>query len=149
MAITVSHYNQMRSAAREPVSKKPIRSKKAVVTIGGKKFFARSAWESNIGAYLQYLRDRNEIADWAHEPDEFWFEGVKRGTRSYLPDFKVFRIDGTIYYIEVKGWMDTVSKTKLRRMKKYHPNVEVQLIDSKKYAKIKKSAHLIKAWGLL
>lgn len=147
MAITTAEYRKM-IAQSEP-EKKPVRSKKGIVTIDGKRFFARSAWECNIAAYLKFLRDNKEISDWAHEPEEFWFEGIKRGTRSYLPDFKVWRNDGTIYYIEVKGWMDKTSATKLARMKKYHPTVEVQLLDNKRYAEIKKSSHLIKAWGML
>ena len=123
MAISGAEYKRMIAKITAESKKKPSRSKKAVITIGGKRFFARSAWEANIGAYLQFLRDKKEIADWTHEPkeDEFWFDKIKRGTRSYLPDFKVWRNDGSIYYIEVKGYMDKVSATKLKRMKQYFP----------------------------
>lgn len=146
MSITAAEYKKM----QERMKVKPdSRSKKAIVSIGGKSFFARSSWEANIGAYLQFLRDAGEIDDWAHEPEEFWFEKVKRGTRSYLPDFKVWKNDGSFYFIEVKGYMDARSKTKLNRMKKYYPHIEVQLIDSKRYREIKKGSKSIKAWGLL
>lgn len=48
--------------------------------------------------------------------------------RSYLPDFRVLEKDGTYTYYEVKGWMDSKSVTKIRRMKKYHPHVRLVLV---------------------
>lgn len=80
---------------------------------------------------------RGDIISWQHEPDTFWFDKIKRGTRSYLPDFKVELKTGKIEYHEVKGWMNPKSKTKLKRMKKYHPTVSILLIDKKMYAEIK------------
>ncbi len=125
------------------------RSKKATVTIGTTTFFARSTYEANIAAYYQFLQDGGSIAKWEHEPDTFWFEKIRRGVRSYLPDFKITRNDGTIYYVEVKGYMDPKSATKLKRMKKYHPKVELELIDVERYKEIKKSAKFIKQWGIM
>jgi hypothetical protein len=92
------------------------RVKRGTIEIGGKTFFARSSWEANIAAYLQFLKEHNEILDWEHEPETFWFEKIKRGVRSYLPDFKVTKNDGSFYFAEVKGWMDDKSKTKIKRM---------------------------------
>lgn len=125
------------------------RVKRGHVSIGGKSFFARSSWECNIGAYLEFLKQNNKIKDWEHEADTFWFEKIKRGIRSYLPDFKVFNIEGDVYYIEVKGWMDKKSMTKLNRMKLYHPNTKIEVIDSHVYKSIKKWSSVIKDWGLL
>lgn len=102
-------------------------------TIGGKRKYYRSSWEANYGYYLEFLKSHGKIKAWAHEPDTFWFEVVKRGVRSYLPDFKVTNNDGAVYYVEVKGWMDPKSATKLKRMKKYHPEVELRLVDAKAY----------------
>jgi hypothetical protein len=45
--------------------------------------------------------------------------------------------------------MDSKSLTKLKRMAKYHPTVEVQLIDKTRYAEIKKTSKNIKGWGLM
>jgi len=115
--------------------------------IGGQKIYARSRWEANYARYLQFLLEHKEIKAWRHEPTTFWFEGIKRGVRSYLPDFEVTTNDGQIEFHEVKGWMDDRSKTKLKRMKKYHPNVKVKVYDTKWFkANGRKLAGIISGW---
>lgn len=110
-------------------------------------YYFRSGWERNIARYLNFLVKAGQIIRWEYEPDVFWFEKIKRGVRSYKPDFKIFLADGSHYYIEVKGWMDAKSKTKLKRMKKYHPTVKLELIDEKRYVGIKRTcAGLIEGW---
>jgi len=106
--------------------------------IGGYKKYYRSRWEANYARYLEWLKVNNKIVDWKHEDTTFWFEGIKRGVMSYLPDFHVFKADGIEEYHEVKGWMDDRSKTKLKRMAKYHPNIILILIDSKSYRVLEK-----------
>jgi hypothetical protein len=101
------------------------------------KYF-RSAWEANYARYLNWLISIGQIAKWEFEPDVFEFHAIKRGTRSYLPDFKVYGCDGSIEYHEVKGWMDQKSKTKLDRMAKYYPEVKIVLIDKDVYRAIAK-----------
>jgi len=115
--------------------------------IGGYKKYYRSRWEANYARYLEWLKGHGEIAEWLHEPDTFWFEEIRRGVRSYLPDFKVTENNGDIKYHEVKGWMDSKSATKLKRMKKYHPNIEIVLIQQKEYTEItKKLGRTINGW---
>jgi len=94
--------------------------------------FFRSAWEANYARYLNWLQSRGDIERWEYEPETFWFEAIKRGVRSYTPDFKVFE-KGGFYFVEVKGWLDPKSKTKLKRMKKYHPGVNVVLFGQADY----------------
>ncbi len=113
------------------------------VVIGEKHFYARSRWEANYGRYLEWKRERGLIVQWDHEPDTFWFVDIKRGVRSYLPDYRVLNLDGSLEYHEVKGWMDKRSVTKLRRMKKYHPKVKIVLIDSARYQSLRKSVSAI------
>lgn len=107
--------------------------------IGGVNKYYRSGWEANYARYLEWLKGQQQIAAWKHEPTTFWFEGIKRGTRSYLPDFWVQANDGSECYHEVKGWMDSKSKTKLKRMSIYHPTVKIVLIDKKSYQALAKS----------
>lgn len=125
------------------------RCKKGKITIGENTFFARSSWEANIAAYFEFLKNNKDIRDWEHEPKTFWFLEIKRGVRSYLPDFKIYKNDGSYYWVEVKGWMDAKSKTKLKRMNKYYPKEELDLIDAKRYNQIKKQSSIIPNWGLL
>lgn len=106
--------------------------------IDGIKFFARSRWESNYAHFLQWKKCRGEIIKWEHEPETFWFKGIKRGVVSYLPDFKITLPCGGVEYHEVKGWMDAKSKTKIKRMAKYHPKVKLEIIDSKRYRVLNK-----------
>lgn len=108
--------------------------------IGGKRKYYRSKWESNYARYLEFLKSQGKIKDWFHEPKVFWFEGIKRGCVSYLPDFLVIENDGSEAYHEVKGWMDDRSKTKIRRMAKYFPKVKLVVIDSKGYKALSKTA---------
>lgn len=115
--------------------------------IGGIRKYYRSKWEANYAHYLQWLKDRGEIADWKHEPETFWFDGIKRGCVSYLPDFWVKEVGGSEAYHEVKGWMDDRSATKIKRMAKYHPKVRLIVIDAKGYAALKKSVQgLVPGW---
>ena len=125
------------------------KGKKGTISIGGKVFFARSSWEANIAAYFEFLKSKEEIKEWEHEPNTFWFLEIKRGVRSYLPDFLITRNDGTQYYEEVKGWMDNKSKTKLNRMRIYYPNIEISVLDQKRYNDISKNKSIIPNWGLL
>jgi hypothetical protein len=107
-------------------------------TVGTETIYFRSRWESNYARYLEWLRSFGNINKWEHEPTTFWFEGVKRGCVSYLPDFRITNPNGSIEYHEVKGWMDARSKTKIKRMAKYHPTVKLLVIDSKSYRRLAK-----------
>lgn len=105
---------------------------------GGKRedldgLYVRSAWEANYCRYLNWLIEQGEITNWEFEPDTFEFKNIKRGTRFYTPDFKITNPDGSIEYHEIKGWMNQKSRTKLKRMAKYYPDVKVIVIDSEAY----------------
>lgn len=110
--------------------------------------YFRSAWERNFARYLNLLQANGDIHHWDYEPDTFWFEAIKRGVRSYKPDFKVWDSKGAEpYYYEVKGWMDAKSKTKLKRMAKYHPEIKVILFGKKEYNDLqKKLSKVIRGW---
>lgn len=116
-------------------------------TIGGKTKYWRSGWERKYAKYLEWLKKRKEISEWDFECETFWFLTIKRGTRSYLPDFKVTLNDGTIEYHEVKGYMDAKSKTKLKRMAKYYPEVIVKVIDGQWFKANKNLSLIIKGWN--
>src|SRR5687768_3513242 len=105
------------------LAKKNIRGESSASwrVIGGIRKYFRSRWEANYARYLEWLKTNGEIVSWTHEPKTFWFEKIKRGTRSYLPDFCVIEKNGKEVYYEVKGYMDSKSKTKIKRMAKYYP----------------------------
>lgn len=121
-------------------------------TRGGKRsdlgdVYFRSAWEANYARYLNFLVDRGELRGWMFEPKTFVFEAIKRGVRAYTPDFRVERNDGAIEWHEVKGWMDSKSKTRISRFKKYFPNEVLIIIDGKWFKSANRSiAPLIIGW---
>ena len=75
--------------------------------------FFRSNWEADCARWFNY---QGKV--WSYEPTVFSFleHGIKRGTVSYCPDFKV----GTLW-VEVKGFLDRKGQTAIRRFKKYYP----------------------------
>lgn len=116
-------------------------------TIGDKRHFFRSKWEINFANYLHWLKMNGNIIDWEYEPETFWFEGIKRGTNSYLPDFKVTEKDGKSWWVEVKGYMDRKSATKIKRFRKYFPDKKLVLIEKEWFkANAKKLKGLIIGW---
>jgi len=121
--------------------------KKGWREIGNTRHFYRSRSEANYARFLEWQKSRGIIKDWAYEPETFWFNGVKRGVVSYLPDFKVTFQDGKQEYHEIKGWMDLKSKTKLKRMAKFYPSVVVKLISHKAYKDLEQMVfRMVSGW---
>ena len=114
--------------------------------IGGQRKYYRSRWEANYARVLQWRLEQGMIAAWQHEPETFWFLEIKRGVRSYLPDFKVTYSDGRIEYHEVKGWMCDRSRTTLARMAKYHPEIKIVLIEADWFKANKNFRIVLKDW---
>lgn len=108
----------------------------------------RSSWEANYARYLNFLiKTEGKIERWEYEATTFWFHTIKRGCRSYKPDFKVILKNGDIEYHEVKGWMYPRAKTALNRMRIYYPDVRVVLIDEHRYRAIEKQLQsVIQGW---
>jgi hypothetical protein len=117
------------------------RSNQSWHELDGKRIFFRSDWEYKFALHLQSLKSLGAIQDWDHEPQTFWFNAIKRGVRSYLPDFKVTNLDGSWYFVEVKGYMDAKSRTKIKRFRKYYPDEQLIVIDKEWFDK-----HGVSTW---
>lgn len=116
-------------------------------SVGEYRKYFRSRWEYNYAVYLEWLRANGQIKKWEHEPETFWFKGIKRGVMSYLIDFRITNCDNTIEYHEVKGFMDKRSVTKIKRMAKYYPDVKLVVISKKYYTSIKnKLGTMLRGW---
>ena len=112
----------------------------------GNQYF-RSRWEANWARYLNWLQSLGEIQSWKFEVDTFEFKAIKRGSRFYVPDFRVMNRNGSIEYHEIKGYMDARSATKLKRMKKYYPTVKLVLIGKSEYQAVAtKVSKMIAGW---
>lgn len=121
------------------------RCPKGWIELGGKRIYCKSSWETKYARYLQWMKSIGQIVDWEYEPKTFWFEKIKRGVRSYLPDFKVTTKSGHEWH-EVKGWMDKRSATKIKRMGKYYPSETLRIIDKKWFKASKKLESLVPLW---
>jgi len=108
-----------------------------IAGVRGKHYF-RSGWEVVYARYLQWLKNTGRIEKWEYEPDTFWFKEIKRGVRSYTPDFKIYNWTGTTEFHEVKGYMNDKSKTKIKRMAKYYPKIALVVICKKEYKPIER-----------
>lgn len=115
--------------------------------IGGVDKYFRSSWEANYARILELLKQENKIHHWEHEPDTYWFEHIARGARSYTPDFKIWVNDKEFFYVEIKGWMDQRSKTKLERFEKYYPEHFTKVLRLEDMKKLKKEYKpLVDVW---
>jgi len=97
--------------------------------IGGKNNYYRSKLELKYAHKLQLLKENKHILDWEHEPKTFYFDGIRRGTTNYKPDFKVYNLDGSHYWVETKGYWDAKSITKVKRFYKYFPNEKLVIVN--------------------
>lgn len=102
----------------------------------------RSNWELNYAFYLEWLKKQGEIKKWEYEPERYDFIGYNSENKpfvvgpSYLPDFRVTNNDDTQYLVEIKG--RSQGKLKLKRMKKYYPEIKVELVEAKEYNDLKR-----------
>lgn len=124
------------------------RFKQQWVELGGKRFYSRSKWEANYARYLQWMKERGLIEDWDHEPDEFLFPMYSRGVTNYLPDFRVQKgkKKDDVEYHEVKGYMDSKSKTKINRFRKHYPEYKLRVISADWFKANKGLKKLIPGW---
>ena len=126
IALAKSRYAVKSKLSEIKSGKVPAKKKKTIRSKIGKRpdlgnLFMRSSWEAD---FLRVLKKDKTIKHIEYESTDFtfWQFGIKKGTVSYTPDFKVTFRDGSHVWIEVKGWMKAQDKTKIRRFKKYYPN---------------------------
>jgi len=99
------------------------KNKPQQIVIDGKTYNFRSILESKVAQYLQLLKDSGHIKNWAYEQTRFEFPDD-----SYLVDFDIINNDGTLYYIEVKGYCTAKTKRNLRLLNKYRPEIVIDMI---------------------
>jgi len=100
--------------------------------------YVRSKMEANILRYYKFIKVK-----YIYEPREFEFFKIKRGNRFYKPDIYLPEQDK---FVEIKGWLRSGDRTKLRRFKKYYPEefAKLEFIILDKYARSKANGETIK-----
>lgn len=106
----------------------------------GNKF--RSEFELNFAKELE-----EQGVKWEYEPDKFeWYPEP----RYYTPDFKITRPDGSVFYIETKGFFTASARTKMERVHAIHPDVDIRYLfmraSNKLSAKAKKRPTTYAMW---
>jgi hypothetical protein len=119
--------NTMRQMLTRPAEKQHSRGKGGRRADLGDRYF-RSSWEANYARWLNLLVQQGNIVGWTYEPETFIFHTIKRGCRTYTPDFRIELNGGGHEWHEVKGWMDPKSKTRLDRMARHYPEERVIVI---------------------
>lgn len=112
--------------AQGPIGKK---SHKQWLEIGGKRHYFKSSYEITYALFLQYKKEKGLIKEWEYEPQLFYFKGIKRGTTNYTPDFRITTNEDKQLWVEVKGFWDSRSITKMKRFRKYYPEHKIMAID--------------------
>lgn len=65
------------------------------------------------------------IKEWEYEPDSIlWQPAVAK----YIPDFKLYRPDGSFFYIETKGYFTASERMRFLTLKKQHPELDIRLV---------------------
>jgi hypothetical protein len=128
--------------------------------------YCRSSMEANFERYLRflgYMRWEDKTTSPPLEGKWYRYEGrrwdfttakgdpIKTATGFYLADLEVWPglvVPSRAYEVlEVKGWMDPASKTKLNRMRKQYPDVPLEVISSTEFNHMTRgSKRLIPHW---
>jgi hypothetical protein len=107
--------------------RREFRNRPVTATIGGQTCHFRSEFERDWALHLERCKVMGAIEKWEYEPETFWFKGIRRGTVSYKPDFRVTE-DGKAHYQEVKGYLEQKDITKFRRLARDYPDTKLVLI---------------------
>lgn len=134
----------------KPPKKKSAAPKKPKPTKWSKKVAVPCEW-NGVEFASKFERDYAQQLTklglrWEYEADNFyWFPNP----RIYRPDFKVFKDDGTVYYVETKGFFDPNSRAKMAAIKKQFPNVDIRMafMDPDKKVTKSKTGKTYSAWA--
>lgn len=122
--------------------------------VGINRCYFKSLWEINYACYLEFLKQNGNIKNWEYEPRTFRFpkEDYDAGPYLYCPDFRVTENNGVTRWHEVKGWLNTTSKKKIKRFHKHHPKEGKILLIGKQWfaeASKKRLKNIIPGWESL
>jgi len=107
---------------------KEYNNERVTAEVGGKEFNFRSKLEYMWAQYCQFRKEQGLIKDWAYEQTTFIFKEEIKGAKMFLVDFDILNTDGTFHYEECKGHLEPRDYTKYERLKKYRPEVVLDLV---------------------
>jgi predicted nuclease of restriction endonuclease-like RecB superfamily len=95
------------------------RSNKDPASLTYKGVVYRSGLEVTVAKALEKFKRKNKELKFKFECESLPYVLAER---VYVPDFRVERADGSVIYIEVKGYLDRDSVRKMLAVKECHPD---------------------------
>lgn len=107
---------------------KEYNNQRVTAEVGGKEYHFRSKLEYKWAQYCQFRKEQGLIKNWAFEQTTFRFGDEKCGAVKYLVDFDILNLDDTFHYEELKGYLSGRDRSKFRKVQKYYPDAQIDLI---------------------
>jgi hypothetical protein len=85
----------------------------------------QGSYEYRMCVVLDKMKKEEIISNWEYTNDRFPYVAKDGNKHTYILDFKVFRNDGTFYYIEVKGYIRENDRLKWEAVKDSGSEIEV------------------------
>lgn len=109
--------------------KKPLKYRNKKVTFDGREFDSRAEMRFYIELKQRVLNQ--EIESFECQPIVALFKDPLNPGRyvKYIPDFRVNGLDGSIYYVDVKGTITAEESTyrlKIKCFKHFYPDIELR-----------------------
>lgn len=69
------------------------------------------------------------------------------GKKFYIPDFTVYRPDGSVFYIEAKGWVDGAANSKMQAVRKFNLHADIRFVFQKENTKVANLKSTVCQWA--
>lgn len=69
------------------------------------------------------------------------------GKKFYIPDFTVYRADGSVFFIEAKGWIDKAANCKMQAVRKWNPHVDIRFVFQRETTKVANLKSTVCKWA--
>ena len=89
----------------------------------------QSSYESRACKIFDNWVNKSKIICWEYTSDRFQYLDEAGKERTYFPDFKITKLDGTFYYLETKGFEKLRDKFKWDSVKQHGFQIEVWFED--------------------
>lgn len=99
-----------------------------------------------MARWLNHRIALGEVTCWEFEPHTFVFSGISRGSVCYTPDFKITYPDGSVEWLEVKGWERSRDRTKWKRMASHYPSIKLVIMGADVYKSLQNSFGGLPHW---
>lgn len=83
----------------------------------------RSKFEAEVAAQLVRAGVK-----FSYETGRIRYSNAANPCGVYIPDFTIFRLDGSTFYIEAKGWIDQRAHNKLSAVRLQHPELDLRFV---------------------